>query len=252
MRSRGGKGKRGRRREDDEGEEEGEGEEYDDDEDEEEGGGNTHTHINNVKDLDFLLEKCKENRVTELIAISTDINSSRENIKISKKYENIFCAVGFHPCELNPKSQGEISELISIASMDECKAIGEIGLDFFHEPFNKEMQLDLFNSQFTIAEELNKPVIIHCRDAYPETISFIESRRPKVDFVFHCFTENLTTAKKIIDLGGYLSFTGIITFKKSIELLPLKLLLFSNENKFLIKIFGLARLISFMVDFGLS
>ncbi len=199
----------------------------------------THTHINNVKDLDFLLEKCKENRVTELIAISTDINSSRENIKISKKYENIFCAVGFHPCELNPKSQGEISELMSIASMDECKAIGEIGLDFFHEPFNKKMQLDLFNSQFTIAEELNKPVIIHCRDAYPETISFIESRRPKVDFVFHCFTENLTTAKKIIDLGGYLSFTGIITFKKSIELrnllkeIPLNSFMIETDSPYL-------------------
>ena len=60
----------------------------------------THTHINKVKELDFLLEKCKENRVTELIAISTDINSSKENIAISKKYKNIFCAAGFHPCEL--------------------------------------------------------------------------------------------------------------------------------------------------------
>ena len=70
----------------------------------------THTHINNVKDLDFLLEKCKENRVTELIAISTDINSSRENIKISKKYENIFCAVGFPLSLASPRPRPPVRE----------------------------------------------------------------------------------------------------------------------------------------------
>ncbi len=199
----------------------------------------THTHINKVKELDFLLEKCKENRVTELIAISTDINSSKENIAISKKYKNIFCAAGFHPCELHPKSHEEVNELKSIASLDECKAIGEIGLDFFHKPFNKQRQFDLFDSQFTIAEEVNKPVVIHCRDAYPEAISFIESRKPKVDFVFHCFTEDLFTAKKIINLGGHLSFTGIITFKKSIELrnllkeIPLNSFMIETDSPYL-------------------
>ena len=164
-----------------------------------------------------LLEKCKQNLVTEIISISTDLESSKKNIEISSNFKNIFSSVGIHPASIKNVSKNlDCIEKLGIS--ENCKAIGEIGLDFFYEGYNKDLQFEFFSNQIDISEKLNKPFVVHCRQAYSDAIDFLKRKNPKVQFVFHCFTEDYDTAKKVLDLGGLISFTGIVTFKKSYDL----------------------------------
>lgn len=177
----------------------------------------THSHLDLEEDILGLLEKCKQNLVTEIISISTDLESSRKNIEISSNFKNIFSSVGFHPASIKNVSKNlDCIEKLGIS--ENCKAIGEIGLDFFYEGYNKDLQFEFFSNQIDISEKLNKPFVVHCRQAYSDAIDFLKRKNPKVQFVFHCFTEDYDTAKKVLDLGGLISFTGIVTFKKSYDL----------------------------------
>ena len=177
----------------------------------------THSHLDLEEDILGLLEKCKQNLVTEIISISTDLESSKKNIEISSNFKNIFSSVGFHPASIKNVSKNlDCIEKLGIS--ENCKDIGEIGLDFFYEGYNKDLQFEFFSNQIDISEKLNKPFVVHCRQAYSDAIDFLKRKNPKVQFVFHCFTEDYDTAKKVLDLGGLISFTGIVTFKKSYDL----------------------------------
>ena len=177
----------------------------------------THSHLDLEEDILGLLEKCKQNLVTEIISITTDLESSKKNIEISSNFKNIFSSVGFHPASIKNVSKNlDCIEKLGIS--ENCKAIGEIGLDFFYEGYNKDLQFEFFSNQIDISEKLNKPFVVHCRQAYSDAIDFLKRKNPKVQFVFHCFTEDYDTAKKVLDLGGLISFTGIVTFKKSYDL----------------------------------
>ena len=177
----------------------------------------THSHLDLEEDILGLLEKCKQNLVTEIISISTDLESSKKNIEISSNFKNIFSSVGFHPASIKNVSKNlDCIEKLGIS--ENCKAIGEIGLDFFYEGYNKDLQFEFFSNQIDISEKLNKHFVVHCRQAYSDAIDFLKRKNPKVQFVFHCFTEDYDTAKKVLDLGGLISFTGIVTFKKSYDL----------------------------------
>ena len=177
----------------------------------------THSHLDLEEDILGLLEKCKQNLVTEIISISTDLESSKKNIEISSNFKNIFSSVGFHPSSIKNVSKN-LDCIEKLGINENCKAIGEIGLDFFYEGYNKDLQFEFFSNQIDISEKLNKPFVVHCRQAYSDAIDFLKRKNPKVQFVFHCFTEDYDTAKKVLDLGGLISFTGIVTFKKSYDL----------------------------------
>ena len=177
----------------------------------------THSHLDLEEDILGLLEKCKQNLVTEIISISTDLESSKKNIEISSIFKNIFCSVGFHPSSIKNVSKN-LDCIEKLGINENCKAIGEIGLDFFYEGYNKDLQFEFFSNQIDISEKLNKPFVVHCRQAYSDAIDFLKRKNPKVQFVFHCFTEDYDTAEKVLDLGGLVSFTGIVTFKKSYDL----------------------------------
>lgn len=177
----------------------------------------THSHLDLEEDILGLLEKCKQNLVTEIISISTDLESSKKNIEISSNFKNIFSSVGFHPASIKNVSKN-LDCIEKLGINENCKAIGEIGLDFFYEGYNKDLQFEFFSNQIDISEKLNKPFVVHCRQAYSDAIDFLKRKNPKVQFVFHCFTEDYDTAKKVLDLGGLISFTGIVTFKKSYDL----------------------------------
>ena len=177
----------------------------------------THSHLDLEEDILGLLEKCKQNLVTEIISISTDLESSKKNIEISSSFKNIFSSVGFHTASIKNISKN-LDCIEKLGVSENCKAIGEIGLDFFYEGYNKDLQFEFFSNQIDISEKLNKPFVVHCRQAYSDAIDFLKRKNPKVQFVFHCFTEDYDTAKKVLDLGGLVSFTGIVTFKKSYDL----------------------------------
>ncbi len=178
----------------------------------------THSHIDKEEDIEGLLIECEKNLVTEIIAISTDLESSEKNINLSSKYQNIFCAVGYHPGNIKKNDLDKLDIIENFGANDSCKAIGEIGIDYFYEGYDKDLQFEFFDKQISMAERLNKPFVIHCRDAYNDVINFLKTKKLNTKFVFHCFAEDYETAKRILNIGGLLSFTGILTFKKSHDL----------------------------------
>lgn len=151
--------------------------------------------------------------------------------------KDIDVALGIHPCDVGKAKKGWESRLLASARQPSVVALGETGLDYYHDVSLKKLQIQSFNSHIDIAKELNKPIIVHMRDAKEDVISMIQSS--DIRGVMHCFTEDFETAKKAIDAGFYISFSGIITFKNAKQLqevvtqVPLDSILVETDSPFL-------------------
>ncbi|MDP2820626.1 MAG: TatD family hydrolase [bacterium] len=202
----------------------------------------THSHINfNVfkKEAVNLMEKCLKNEIW-LLNVGTEFNTSKIAIDYANKFkQGIYATVGLHPLYVNTgvvelkidknEFDSKESDLIfdykkfkEIASKEKVVAIGEIGLDYWYKPKTtakkevfKQKQKEVFIQQLDLAKELNLPIIIHCRLAFADVFDVLKNYE-NLRGVFHCFTGNLEEAKKILDMGFYLGFNGII-FKKDLS-----------------------------------
>lgn len=178
----------------------------------------SHAHLNTYEDVEQVIKDANDSKVDTIVSISTDLDSSRKNIQIAEKYRNVFCAVGIHPCDVKNHSISDLGKIEELSYNQNAKAIGEVGLDFYYTKEDLDNQYEFLNLQIDIANRRNLPVVIHARDSYPELIDYIKSSKIKSDFVVHCFTGDKIVAKEFLDLGSYISFTGIVTFKKSNDL----------------------------------
>lgn len=178
----------------------------------------THCHINRLQDdeLNSLISRASENNVKKMICVgaSDGLNSSFESVELCKKYPEIYASVGIHPHDVdNCNWTKELEELISSPKV---VAIGETGLDFFKEWSDFKKQEDLFKKTISIAHEVKKPLIIHCRDAFNETYDILKNLKAELTGgVFHCFSGTALEAKKLADINFLVSYTGIITFKNA-------------------------------------
>lgn len=156
----------------------------------------------------------KESEVELIIHACTDEQSARYGIDIVKKYDNYYTSIGFHPegCDRLPANYIEILEGLLPLS-DKIVAVGEIGLDYHYDGFDKKLQIKLFCDQLEFAKKYNLPVIMHCRDATADFLNILQEYKP--EGVVHCFTGSPEVAREIVDLGLYVGFTGILTFKNS-------------------------------------
>lgn len=182
----------------------------------------THSHYDdNAFDSDryelldnLLAEKCEK-----IVTLGCDIEKSRTSLLIAEKYDNVFAAVGVHPencSDVNEKNY--LEDLKKLAAHPKTAAIGEIGLDFHWEPFDREKQIRFFRSQLDLARELDLPVCIHSRDSTKEMLDILRETKP--NGVLHCFSGSIEVAREILSFGMMISFTGLITFrnaKKAIE-----------------------------------
>jgi len=209
----------------------------------------THCHLDMEefsKDCDNVVKKAKENGVEKIITIGCNLNSAYRALEISKKHENIFVAIGIHPNEITKKNYegllNELEEIEKLAKEKKVVAIGEIGLDYrgLEKDEDKEKQKEFFLRQFSIAQRLKKPVIIHCREAYENLIDILKAKSYQLETIYgvvHCFSGRLSQAKKILDLGFFVSFTGIITYSRSydnvIKEISLERLLIETDAPFL-------------------
>ena len=176
----------------------------------------THAHYDDEafdSDRDTLLKDILENSVDSIITIGCSLERSLFSVEIAEKYERIYAAVGIHPGDCENLSEDYISRLKKMAENKKVVAIGEIGLDYHYEGYDKELQADCFRKQLELAKELNLPVVIHSRDATKDTMDILREYKPKG--VMHCFSGSSETAQEIIDLGMMISFTGVLTFKNS-------------------------------------
>ena len=205
----------------------------------------SHCHLSYkplVDDLDAIVANCEKEKISNLLTISTNVKTSHKSIEISKKYKNIFCTIGIHPCEIS-KEFNLFSEIENILSKKNKNiiGIGETGLDFYKNDFDKNKQIDLFEKHINLSSKNNLPIIVHSRNAELETICAIKKERKKNDtnFLLHCFTGSEFFLKELLSLGVYISFSGIITFKNShnlremVKIVPDDKLLIETDSPFL-------------------
>jgi len=193
----------------------------------------THSHLNFKsydEDRDEVIKRTRDEGVV-CIDIGTDYQASKKAVELAETNKNMFAAIGVHPTDSDDKFSKE--KFIELAKSKKVVAIGEIGLDYYHKT-PKEAQKELFLQQLDLAEELDLPVIIHCRDAFGDVYEILKTR--KLRGVVHCFSDGLDEAKKYLDLGFYLGINGVI-FKQNldevIKNVPLDKILLETDCPFL-------------------
>lgn len=204
----------------------------------------THAHIywdDYTEPLEELLQRAKERHVGTIILPGTNIETSEKVVKLVNEFPNVFGAVGIHPSDV--KDMDEVLYLIQLKNLlhDQPKivAIGEIGLDYYWDQSFNDKQKRFFHEQIQLAISVNKPVIIHNRNADDDIISTLqEYKSQNLQGVFHCFSGDTKLMKKALDLGFYISLAGVVTFKNSklkeaVKYLPLDHLLTETDSPFL-------------------
>ncbi|MET0087252.1 MAG: TatD family hydrolase [Sedimenticola sp.] len=165
-----------------------------------------------------LMEKTEEAGVGHILCVSIDLESYPSMLELVESYDNISVSVGVHPNDRD-RREPEPEELVALAAHPKNVAIGETGLDYFRSEGDLQWQRDRFRRHIQAARLSNKPLIIHTRAAREDTIRIMEEEgASEAGGVMHCFTENWEMAKQALDLGFYISFSGIITFKNADDL----------------------------------
>jgi TatD DNase family protein len=204
----------------------------------------SHCHLDRVDlssfggSMESLLAHAKTLSVEEFLCVCIDLEHFDDVFSLAKKYPQIYASVGVHPCELDGKDP-TIEELLTLADDDNIIAIGETGLDYFHvEKDTADWQRERFRRHIAASNHSGKPMIIHTRNARADTITIMQKERAEKG-VMHCFSEDWDTAKAALDLGFYISFSGIITFKNADELravakkVPLDRILVETDSPYL-------------------
>ena len=202
----------------------------------------SHCHINFselVSDIDGVLERMAENHVSNALCVSVNLEKFPEVLSLAERYENIYASVGVHP-DTQSGEDPTVERLVSLSAHPKVVAIGETGLDYFRTEGDTTWQRDRFRAHIQAAREVNKPLIIHTREAGDDTLGILrEEGEGLVRGVMHCFTETLEFARASIDLGFFISFSGIITFKNAQEIrdvakvVPLESILIETDSPYL-------------------
>ncbi len=183
----------------------------------------SHCHIDRV-DLDqfggsmeSMLAHAKDLSVEEFLCVCIDLEHFDDVFSLAKAHQQIYASVGVHPVEQEGKDPS-VEELLTLADHEKIIAIGETGLDYFHvKKDTADWQRERFRRHIAASNQSGKPMIIHTREAKVDTIEIMQQEQAKAG-VMHCFSEDWETAKAALDLGFYISFSGIITFKGAADL----------------------------------
>lgn len=200
----------------------------------------THCHISkdDYDDIDKLIADNKAALVTKIIVSGCEKSNILEVIELSKKYDEIFLTLGYHPEYADLITDDDITQLEKLlSSYEKVVGVGEIGLDYHYSKDNKDKQISLFRKQLDIARKLNLCVVIHSRDALMDTIEVLKDY-PDVVGVIHCFSGSLETAKTYISMGFKLGIGGIVTFKNSnlskvLENIDISNIVFETDSPYL-------------------
>lgn len=189
-------------------------------------------------DLQSVLDAAKQRDVAACLAVSTTLPGFKSLKEMVAGHPEVYLSCGVHPLNLDEVYQQE--ELLNLASDNRVVALGETGLDYFYQQDNIPLQQTCFRQHIQVGRELNKPVIVHTRDARTDTLSILrEEKASECGGVLHCFTEDCDTAKQLLDIGFYISFSGIVTFRNADALrevaryVPLDRMLIETDSPYL-------------------
>jgi TatD DNase family protein len=169
---------------------------------------------------DAIVERARAAGVRRLVTISTRVKQFAQVSGIAEHYADVFCSVGTHPHNAAEEADIPTEEIVRLAAHPKVVAIGEAGLDYFYDKAPRDTQAIVFRNQIRASRETGLPLVIHARDADADMAAILEDEtgRGAFPFVLHCFSSGRALAERGIALGGYVSFSGILTFKKSEEL----------------------------------
>lgn len=200
-----------------------------------------HLHFLENVDLDEIISNAKDNKISELLCVATTLEQHATILDICNKYDNIAGSIGVHPNE-EIKHEPSVDDILKLAANDKIIAIGETGLDYFRSKDSDFLanQQQRFINHINAAKECNKPLIVHTRDAKEDTLKLLIANNAQIaGGVLHCFTGDLDMAKRAIDIGFLISFSGIVTFKNATDLqaiakeLPLNKILIETDCPYL-------------------
>ena len=194
----------------------------------------THAHYDDEKfneDREDLLKSLPSKGVVNIINCGCDLASSLKSIEFSEEYDYFYSAVGVHPSNITGDSYDELQKIRELYSHPKCVAVGEIGLEYHYDFVPKDKQLDIFEKQIILANELELPVIVHDREAHEDTMNLLKRYKPKG--VVHCFSGSAEMAKEVLKLGMYIGLGGAVTFKNARK--PLEVAEIIPEDRLLLE-----------------
>ena len=200
----------------------------------------THFHLDDKDDAEAIISRAQEAGVTHLNLISTTLEDTHRNFKIAND-NDIFCTAGVHPLNVD-EFDGNFEAFRSFYDSARVVAVGEIGLDYYYDQNDEtlDFQRQVFKRFLEYSAEFKKPAVIHCREAFEDTYAAIENTLPRDQpFIIHCYTGDTSWAEKFVELGGYISYSGIVTFKnaesirKSLKVVPKDRILIETDSPYL-------------------
>ena len=198
----------------------------------------THCHLSkeDYDDIDLVIKENRENNISKIIISGCSRDSIFESIELSRRYEEVYLTLGYHPSEVNTVTDDDLLELENLLKLDKVVGLGEIGLDYYYGKDDKNEQIELFRKQLVIAEKLDIPVVIHSRDAVEDTINILKEF--DLTGVIHCFSGSVETAKIYTSMGYMLGIGGVVTFKNSnlykvVEKVGLKNIVLETDSPYL-------------------
>ncbi len=201
----------------------------------------THAHYDsgafNADRFD-ILDAIPDGGVGLIVNAGCDLESSRTAIALAERYDFVYAAVGWHPEDIDKLSDAAFSELEQLAEHPKCVAIGEIGLDYYWDASHKAEQKALFRRQIELALRLDKPVIVHDREAHGDSLETVLDY-PSLRGVFHCYSGSREMAEELLKCGWYLGFDGPITYKNArkalevLEMCPMDKIVIETDSPYL-------------------
>lgn len=203
----------------------------------------SHTHYDDKQfeeDRDSILNSLYDNNIKFIVNVSSDLESVKQTIKLTKQYSFIYGAIGIHPTKTAQLNEQTFSWLEEQTTLPKIVSIGEIGLDYYWNKPDQEVQKKSFEKQIELARESKLPLIIHSRDAAKDTLDIMKAlHTEEIGGVIHCFSYSLDIAKIYLNMGFYLGIGGVITFpnskklKKVVAYAPLEQLLLETDCPYL-------------------
>lgn len=210
----------------------------------------SHAHYNDEKfdnDRKEIIEQTLKNGVSNFIVAGYNIESSKKALNIVKEYKELYSIVGISPNDIEDIKEDKdidtnilkIEKLIKADDNGKIVAVGEIGLDYYWNKENKELQKIIFKKQIELANKYNLPIVIHTRDAINDTLEIIKNNEVKNRGIFHCCPLNRELVKEALKLGYYISLSGVVTFKNAknaneiIEMIPENRILIETDSPYL-------------------
>ncbi|MCM1363459.1 MAG: TatD family hydrolase [Faecalibacterium sp.] len=194
----------------------------------------THAHYDDEKfneDRAEVLSFIKEQGVCNIINCGCNLKSSLTSIELADKYDFVYAAIGVHPSDAEEATDVDLETLKRLYNHKKVIAAGEIGLDYHYDFSSKERQLEVFEYQIQLANELDLPVIVHDREAHEDTLNLLKKYKPKG--VVHCFSGSTETAREVINIGMYIGLGGAVTFKNAKK--PIEVAKFVPSDRILLE-----------------